>query len=70
MNENADGKARFASLPLPNQLQYVLGRVQGLAGSIRFGDSEDVLRLQGEIREVADLLQEVLQRPDSKPKAP
>jgi hypothetical protein len=61
----ADGKARFLSLPLPDRLHYVLGRLQGLAGSVRFGDGEDVLRLQGEIREVSNWLSDALRSHDA-----
>ena len=50
--------------PLPRgvhpQLIYVAVRFRALAGSVRFGDGKEVLRLQREIRMLSNCLEEVL----------
>ena len=65
----ASGEASTGQLPrdwpLRSKLIHIATRLQGLAGSVRFGDGEDVLRLQAEIRKVSNWLEEVLRSHDA-----
>jgi hypothetical protein len=59
-NEPAQGVETMA---MERVMLDVMARLDGLAGSARFGSSPEVKKLQKELREIVAALREVLSRP-------